>query len=85
MKIDSLQALPGLVGCNPAPWRRLMLKIITAALVALAAASPALAFMSLRSCNLINTMNGVKYVGTYCDVRGDCIKMLFDSYCPPML
>lgn len=62
-----------------------MLKLIAAALIALAAASPALAFMSLRSCNIINTMGGIKYMGTYCDVRGDCIKMLFDSYCPPML
>lgn len=62
-----------------------MLKLIAAALIALAAASPALAFMSLRSCVMVNTMQGPQYMGTYCDSQGNCMKALFSGYCPPYL
>ena len=60
-----------------------MKKILVIA--AILASGPALSFMSLKSCNVISTTSGTKWMGTYCDMQGNCLKMLFDSYCPPML
>lgn len=61
-----------------------MIKLIIAALITVSA-GPALAFMSLKSCNITPTMNGLKYMGEYCNMQGQCITVLFDHYCPPML
>lgn len=53
--------------------------------IAITALSPAWAYMSLRSCVMINTLQGVRWVGTYCDAQGTCVKAVFTEYCPVML
>ena len=47
-----------------------------------AAASPALALMNLKSCTMVSTMSGTRWLGTYCNFGGECVKVMFSSYCP---
>jgi hypothetical protein len=58
-----------------------MKKLILIAAMA-AAASPVFAFMTLKSCTMVNTMSGARWLGTYCNTSGECVKVMFSSYCP---
>ena len=62
--------------------RKLLVPLILSALFI---SGPAHAFMTLRSCNMVNTMNGVKWLGVYCDSQRNCVQQLFNEYCPYMI
>ena len=54
-------------------------------LAALLASGPAFAMMTLKSCSMVNTMNGVRWLGVYCDSQRNCVQQLFTEYCPYMI
>ncbi len=59
------------------------MKKLVLVLALAAAASPVLAFsMTLKSCTMVNTMSGARWLGTYCNASGECVKVMFSSYCP---
>lgn len=59
------------------------MKKLILALSLVASAAPVLAYTyTLRSCTLISTMNGIRYLGTYCNAMGECIKQVTVEYCP---
>jgi hypothetical protein len=45
----------------------------------------AMAFMTLKSCKMVNTMQGVRWLGLYCDSQRNCVQQLFAEYCPYMI
>ena len=59
--------------------------VIPVMLSALLMSGPAMAFMTLKSCNMVNTMNGVRWLGVYCDAQRNCVQQLFNEYCPYMI
>jgi hypothetical protein len=59
--------------------------IIPVALCAMLMSGPAMAFMTLKSCSMVNTMNGVRWLGVYCDAQRNCVQQLFNEYCPYMI
>lgn len=61
-----------------------MKKMIVVVLAAACLSGPALAVMTLKSCRMVSTMSGVKWLGVYCDSAGTCVQQLFDNYCPYM-
>ena len=54
-------------------------------LSALFISGPAHAFMTLKSCKMVNTMNGVRWLGVYCDSQNNCVQQLSVDYCPYMI
>lgn len=62
-----------------------MKKLALAAIAAALIAGPAWAFMSLRNCVMITTTQGTRWVGTYCDAQGTCVRAVFTEYCPMVL
>lgn len=54
-------------------------------LATLLASGPAFAFLTLKSCNMVNTTQGVRWLGTYCDSQRNCVQQLFTEYCPYMI
>jgi len=49
------------------------------------ASSPAFAMLTLKSCTMVNTMNGVRWLGVYCDSQRNCVQQMFRDYCPYMI
>ena len=45
-------------------------------MAAVLASGPAFAFMSLKSCNMVNTLKGVRWLGVYCDSQRNCVQQL---------
>lgn len=61
------------------------MKKVVLLLAALSVAAPAFAFMTLRNCQMVTTMHGIRYIGTYCNANGTCVSAMFDTYCPMTL
>lgn len=62
-----------------------MKKVFVVMLAAAFLSGPAMAYMTLKSCQMISTSSGVKWLGRYCDAAGNCVQQLSDSYCPYVL
>jgi hypothetical protein len=58
------------------------MKKLVLVLALAAVASPVFAFMTLKSCTMVNTMSGARWLGTYCNASGECVKVMFSNYCP---
>lgn len=62
--------------------KKFLIPVVAAMLLS---SGPAFAMLTLKSCNMVNTTQGVKWLGVYCDSQRNCVQQLFNEYCPYMI